>query len=49
MSLSYWDFINILNTRNEIMMRKAGKSVVKDKVPQSNKDMIQRLKDKHGK
>ena len=29
-------------------MREAGKSVVKDKVPQSNKDMIQRAKDIHG-
>jgi len=46
--MCYWDFLSILNTWKEKKMREAGKSVVKDKVPQSNKDMIQRAKDIHG-
>lgn len=38
----------MLQNFKEFNQRKAGKSVVKDKVPQSNKDMIQRMKDMHG-
>ncbi len=46
--MCYWEFLQLLNNLKEFNARKAGKSVVKDKVPQSNKDMIQRMKDMHG-
>lgn len=48
MDMCYWDFISILDTYSEIEQRKSGKEIIKEGVPQSNKDMIKRLKDKHG-
>lgn len=49
LSMCYWDFLNILDTRKELNLRRSGKPIVKNKVPQSNKDMIQRMKDTYGK
>lgn len=46
--MCYWDFLNVLNSAKLRNERISNKPVVHDKVPQSNKDMIQRMKDLHG-
>jgi len=46
--MGYWDFLNVLTTLKERNQRKTGKPIVKEGLPESNKDMIRRLKDKHG-
>jgi len=43
--MSYWDFLNIIETLKERNRIRQGKSVVKEGVPESSKDMIKRLKD----
>lgn len=45
--MCYWDYLSVLNTWKLKNMRKSGKRIVHDKVPQSNKDMIQREKELH--
>jgi hypothetical protein len=45
--MCYWDYISIAKTAELRNKRRSGKPVVHEKVPQSNKDMIQRLKDLH--
>ena len=46
--MCYWDYITILDTMKLKNQRASGKEVIHDKVPQSNKDMIQREKDLNG-
>lgn len=46
--MCYWDFLLLMKHLKDYNARKNGKTVVKDSVPQSNKDMIQRMKDMHG-
>jgi len=46
--MCYWDFLSILKTLELKNQRASGKEIIHNEVPQSNKDMIQRLKDIHG-
>jgi len=43
--MCYWDFLNVLNSAKLRNERISNKAAVHNKVPQSNKDMIQRMKD----
>jgi len=49
LSMSYWDYLTIANTANIKNKRRSGQPIVHEKLPQSNKDMIKRLKDLHDK
>jgi len=43
--MCYWDYLSVLKTWNLKNQRNSGEEVIHDKVPQSNKDMIKRLKE----
>jgi hypothetical protein len=44
LSMNYWRFLDIVHTLNKIKTIESGGQIVETKVPQSNKDLIQRLK-----
>jgi hypothetical protein len=44
LKMSYWRFKDILDTMNKVNKIRSGEQIVETKVPQSNKDLIQRLK-----
>ena len=46
--MCYWDYLSVLKTWKRKNARISGKEIIHDKVPQSNKDMIQREKDLNG-
>jgi len=48
LAMCYWDFLSILNSAKLRNGRLSHKPVVHNRVPQSNKDMIQRMKDIYG-
>lgn len=44
-SMCYWDYLSILNTMKLKNQRASGEEIIHEKVPESNKDMIKRLKE----
>lgn len=44
LKMCYWRFKGILDTMDKVNKIRSGEQIVETKVPQSNKDMIQRLK-----
>ena len=46
--MCYWDFLSVLDSAKLRNDRISGKPVVHEEVPQSNKDMIKRMKDIYG-
>jgi len=45
LSMNYWRFLGVIQTLNKIKTIESGGQIIETKVPQSSKDMIQRLKD----
>jgi hypothetical protein len=42
--MSYWRFTQIVTNINEISANQRGESIIKEGLPQSSKDMIERRK-----
>ena len=49
LNMCYWDFISILETAKIKAQREAGKPVIHEEVPQSNKDLINKWKEVYAK
>ena len=43
--MCYWNYLSVLSTMKLKNQRASGKEIIHEKVPESNKDMIKRLKE----